>query len=227
MKQKQSAGFTLVEIAIVLVIIGLLLGGILKGQELITNAKVRNLADQQNAVKAAFYAFQDRFRALPGDYRDAATNIPNVARSGDGDAQIEENLFENVFVWYHLTNAGFISCSQCAGDPGASPAPSQANSPINAFNGVMTIVFDAVYAVPSGTPSQANNLKSGKQIPSNIIAEVDRKIDDGIPTTGAFRFSIANPEGGTAPTQATCLTGTPLVWQLQTPENNCGGANML
>jgi prepilin-type N-terminal cleavage/methylation domain-containing protein len=59
MKRMQQ-GFTLVEIAIVLVIIGLLLGGILKGQELITNARVRNVADQQSAVKAAFYAFQDR-----------------------------------------------------------------------------------------------------------------------------------------------------------------------
>ena len=75
MKQRQS-GFTLVEIAIVLVIIGLLLGGILKGQELITNAKVRNLADQQNAIKAAVYALQDRFRALPGDYSQADVNLP-------------------------------------------------------------------------------------------------------------------------------------------------------
>ncbi|MEO6023238.1 MAG: prepilin-type N-terminal cleavage/methylation domain-containing protein, partial [Burkholderiales bacterium] len=74
----QQAGFTLVEIAIVLVIIGLLLGGILKGQELVQNARVRNLADQQNAVAAAYYAFQDRYRALPGDYAAAMTNIPNV-----------------------------------------------------------------------------------------------------------------------------------------------------
>ena len=226
MKRKQS-GFTLVEIAIVLVIIGLLLGGILKGQELITNAKVRNLADQQNAVKAAFYAFQDRFRALPGDYRDAATNIPNVAAGGNGNAQIEAGgtSGENVLVWYHLTNAGFISCSQCAANPGASPTPSQANSPINAFNGVMTIIFDKDYA---GVASDTNNLKSGGQIPSNIIAEVDRKIDDGVPTTGAFRFSAANIGGGTAPDIAKCLTGaTPQAWQLQTPESNCGGANML
>ena len=62
MNAKQK-GFTLVEIAIVLVIIGLLLGGILKGQELISNARVRNVADQVNAVKAAYFAFQDRYRA--------------------------------------------------------------------------------------------------------------------------------------------------------------------
>ena len=56
----KQRGFTLVEIAIVLVIIGLLLGGILKGQELITAARVRNLADQSAGVQAAYYGFIDR-----------------------------------------------------------------------------------------------------------------------------------------------------------------------
>jgi len=77
MKHKQ-AGFTLVEIAIVLVIIGLLMGVFLKGQELIVNAQVRNAIDQGEAVTAAVYAFQDRFRAIPGDYAQAAANIPNA-----------------------------------------------------------------------------------------------------------------------------------------------------
>jgi prepilin-type N-terminal cleavage/methylation domain-containing protein len=66
-------GFTLIEIAIVLVIIGLLLGGVLKGQELITGARVRNLIQQQEGVKAAYFGFLDRFRALPGDYANATT----------------------------------------------------------------------------------------------------------------------------------------------------------
>jgi prepilin-type N-terminal cleavage/methylation domain-containing protein len=80
MRHKQ-AGFTLIEIAIVLVIIGLLLGGVLKGEELITSARVRNLISQQDGVKAAFYGFQDRFRALPGDYPGAvaAFRLPRVA----------------------------------------------------------------------------------------------------------------------------------------------------
>ncbi len=70
-----SKGFTLIEIAIVLVLIGLLLGGVLKGQELITSARVRNLISQQDGIKAAFFGFQDRYRALPGDYaRPAATS---------------------------------------------------------------------------------------------------------------------------------------------------------
>ena len=68
----------LIEIAIVLVIIGLLLGGVLKGQELITGARVRNFIQQQDGVKAAYFGFLDRYRALPGDYTQALANIPNI-----------------------------------------------------------------------------------------------------------------------------------------------------
>ena len=66
MKTKQT-GFTLVEIAIVLVIIGLLLGGILKGQEMITQAKIKNVINDFNGITAAVTSYQDRYRALPGD----------------------------------------------------------------------------------------------------------------------------------------------------------------
>ena len=68
MKARQS-GFTLVEIAIVLVIIGLLLGGILKGQEMITQAKIKNVIADFSGVSAAYHGYQDRYRAIPGDDR--------------------------------------------------------------------------------------------------------------------------------------------------------------
>src|SRR5204863_4357898 len=86
---KRMQGFTLIEIAIVLVIIGLLLGGVLKGQELITGARVRNLISQQDGVKAAYFGFLDRFRALPGDYALASTNINSVTVNGDGNGKID------------------------------------------------------------------------------------------------------------------------------------------
>ena len=66
MKRNQS-GFTLIEIAIVLVIIGLLLGGVLKGQELINSAKVKNLATDFKNIPVFIYGYQDKFKALPGD----------------------------------------------------------------------------------------------------------------------------------------------------------------
>ena len=63
----QQKGFTLVEIAIVLVIIGLLLGGILKGQEMITQAKIKNVIADFSGISAAYHGYQDRYRAIPGD----------------------------------------------------------------------------------------------------------------------------------------------------------------
>src|SRR3989304_4288110 len=97
---RKQSGFPLIEIAIVLVIIGLLLGGVLKGQELIQSARVRSLASTQDGIKAAFFGFQDRFRGLPGDYTGAlaVANINGVAANagctgavtggGNGDGQI-------------------------------------------------------------------------------------------------------------------------------------------
>ena len=230
MKQRHS-GFTLVEIAIVLVIIGLLLGGILKGQELITNAKVRNLADQQNAIKAAVYAFQDRFRALPGDYSQASVNLPTGTGTppinGDGNAQITGD--ERVNAWNHLTLSGLISCSQCSAIPAAGSVPNQNNSPLNAFNGVMEIEYDGNYNNNGAAIGPVrNNLKSGKQIPANILAEVDRKIDDGNPQGGELRFSPW-ADSAIAPTAAACAPLGATTWLLagaSAPDPNCGAANL-
>ena len=218
----RQSGFTLVEIAIVLVIIGLLLGGILKGQELVTNARVRNVADQQNAIKAAIFAFQDRFQAFPGDYVQAATNIPNGV-NGNGNALID-TAAEQIGAWQQLTATGFIACSVCTG---SGAAPSAANSPVNAYSGVMTIVYDTVYNdATAATGPQRNNVKTGKNIPSNILSEVDRKIDDSNPRTGTFRFSEWT-DATPAPTNASCAAAGTDNWIVQAPATNCGGANLL
>src|SRR5215211_5342074 len=122
--RRRQAGFTLIEIAIVLVIIGLLLGGVLKGQELITGARVRNIIQQQDGVKAAYFGFLDRYRALPGDYAGATSNI-GATKDGDADGKIEEGNSsttaggtptlsgdtESVLGWEHLAKSGFINGS--------------------------------------------------------------------------------------------------------------------
>src|SRR2546428_2602115 len=85
-KRSAQAGFTLVEIAIVLVIIGLLLGGILKGQEMITQAKIKNIVNDFNGVTVAVTSYQDRYRAIPGDDRNASTRwTVQAPASGNGD----------------------------------------------------------------------------------------------------------------------------------------------
>jgi prepilin-type N-terminal cleavage/methylation domain-containing protein len=224
---RKQAGFTLIEIAIVLVIIGLLLGGVLKGQELITGARVRNLISQQEGIKAAFFGFQDRYRALPGDYAAAATNI-NCAGGcpgGDGNGRIENpnvpGSYEAIFAWTHLTAAGFLNGSYAA--TSAVSAPADDNTPKNPYSQYVQVVYDAVYGDPGGTSPSKHNVKTGSQVPVEIIAEVDRKIDDGKPYSGSFQFSIYSES--TAPDETLCVqTGN---WFIAQSETNCGGASLL
>src|SRR2546427_9390428 len=121
-KNSTEAGFTLVEIAIVLVIIGLLLGGILKGQEMITQARIKNAINDFNGVTVAVTSYQDRYRFLPGDDPGASARwTVQAPAKGDGNGVIagkynaavagpgapaateESNLF-----WQHLRLAGFV-----------------------------------------------------------------------------------------------------------------------
>lgn len=220
----KNSGFTLIEIAIVLVIIGLLLGGVLKGQELINNARVRNIISQQDSYKAAFFAFQDRFRALPGDYVAAAANANiGVNLGGNGDSLVNSSNLcanESTIAWVHLARSGFIS-GNFAGT--CAVAPDAANSPTNAYGGVVQIIFDNLFSgAPEAPGGNAHNIRTGRLIPVGIISEIDRKLDDGFPNTGIFRFSTA------APADATCIVagaaGAPATWNNAGGSTNCGGA---
>jgi len=70
-----NKGFTLVELAIVITIIGLLIGGVLKGQEMIQNARVTNTIAVSKSFQAALITFRDRFDNLPGDYLYATSKL--------------------------------------------------------------------------------------------------------------------------------------------------------
>src|SRR4030081_1455184 len=111
MKSQQS-GFTLVEIAIVLVIIGLLLGGILKGQELINSAKAKSLANDFRAIPVYIYGYQDKFRSLPGDDANATTHLAGAANASTPAASLGNGRIdglwdsttatdESVLFWQH------------------------------------------------------------------------------------------------------------------------------
>ncbi len=219
--QRRQQGFTLIEIAIVLVIIGLLLGGVLKGQELITSARVRNVISQQDGIKAAYFGFLDRYRALPGDYNQAVANITGVGTvcgtggNGDGDGQIESANGEHIMAWDHLSKAGFINGSYtCTGNAALTPT----TNPTNPYAQYLQLIYDNVYA---GTATNRQNVKTGNQIPSDILAEVDRKIDDGLATTGTTRASTYTSG---AATDAGCFTGT--AWATVNPVTNCGAATL-
>lgn len=114
--KKPQQGFTLVEIAIVLIIIGLLLGGAIKGQELIANAEIKRIKDDYTKISAAMYAYRDRYAALPGDDNRAAARFGlGNNKNGSGNGQIASgwnsstNNQESRLFWLHLREADYLS----------------------------------------------------------------------------------------------------------------------
>jgi prepilin-type N-terminal cleavage/methylation domain-containing protein len=226
----KNRGFTLVEIAIVLVVIGLLLGGILKGQELITSARVRNIADQNSGVQAAYYGFIDRYRQVPGDWSadNARKAIPGVTTGGNGNGRLDSangrDFTEALALWEHLSKARFIQGSYSGG----SEAPSQNETdkaPRNAFNGFLMLYRSTDYFDQSATPTEQLNLVLGAGIPVNVLAELDTKIDDGLPRSGVLRHAVS--EGGTfgplSHSSADCVDSsqTPPVWNIAGNQQLC------
>lgn len=218
-------GFTLIELAIVLVVIGLLLGGILKGQELIESARARNLMSQMDSIKAAYYAFQDKYRALPGDYPGALAhaNLSGIASSqvgGNGDGVVRDTAQarESLLAWVHLSHANLISGNYQAS--GSQP-DARGEWPRNPYGASLQIQYDERFAGSGGVPRL--NLKTGNQVPARILAEIDRKLDDGRANAGQFRFS-AYDGGGGAPSESRCFDPGTGLWRAADNEANCGAA---
>lgn len=226
--QKQR-GFTLVEIAIVLVIIGLLLFVILKGQEWITSARVRNIADQNSGVQAAYYGFIDRYRQVPGDWNNtnAAQAIPGVTTGGNDSGRLDpvggSDWTEALALWEHMSKAGFIQGNYVGGS-GAPTAADTDLAPRNAFNGFLILYRTDDYD-DAGTPADRLNLVLGAGIPVNVLRELDLKIDDGLPETGVMRHALTSgaTHGATAQSTAACVDGTttPPIWNILGKEQLC------
>ena len=234
MKSNQS-GFTLVEIAIVLVIIGLLLGGILKGQELINSARVRNLADTTSGIQAAYFGFIDRYRHVPGDWNGTAAGLAlgvTVAQGGNDNGRIDSaaaDYDENNGLWEQLSKSGFIQGAFAGGNDGDIPDTNNNLAPLNAYNNVVIIGRTSEY---NGTNPVRLNLVVGRGVPVNIVRELDVKLDDGIPNTGVLRntFVDANvtiftnganpPWGGMV---ANCIDATP-IWNVTADQQDCNAA---
>ena len=126
--RSQQSGFTLVEIAIVLVIIGLLLGGILKGQELINSAKVKNLANDFRVIPTYIYAYQDKFKSLPGDDSQVVAHVAGstlattpAAKQGngviDGNWNSNTNTDESFLFWQHVRLSNLAAGPTDPADP--------------------------------------------------------------------------------------------------------------
>ena len=226
MSIRKQQGFTLVEIAIVLVIIGLLLGGILKGQELITSARVRNIADQNSGVQAAYYGFVDRFRQVPGDWPaiNAAQAIPGVTTGGDGNGRLNGIWPEALALWEQLSKAGFIQGAYVGGEE-APKATDTDKAPRNAFNGFLVLFRSNDYKDADPSPAERLNLTLGLGIPVNVMRELDLKVDDGLPFSGVLRHALTSGatfgEVGQSSDACVDATKTPPIWDIAGNEEIC------
>lgn len=226
MSFRKQQGFTLVEIAIVLVIIGLLLGGILKGQELITSARVRNIADQNSGVQAAYYGFVDRFRQVPGDWpaANAKLAIPGVENGGNGNGRLDDDWTEALALWEQLSKAGFIQGSYTGRGTDLSAADTD-KAPRNAFNGFLILFRSDDYEPAKDSPAERLNLTLGRNIPVNVMRELDLKVDDGLPHSGVLRHALTSGStfGEVGQSVAACVdtTKTPPIWDIAGNEEIC------
>ncbi|RME34778.1 MAG: prepilin-type N-terminal cleavage/methylation domain-containing protein [Gammaproteobacteria bacterium] len=227
----RQKGFTLVEIAIVLVIIGLLLGGILKGQELITSARVRNLADQNSGIQAAYYGFIDRFRQVPGDMKkslaaqaiDSSAACMTDTATGAGNGRLEvDDYAEASCVWHQLALAGFIQGAYkgTATDDGSYQATDMA--PRNAFNGYVMLTRTTKYLDTASTPPTRLALVLGQHIPVNVLRELDVKIDDSLPRTGVLRHTSVSGGSTVFDSSSDCVsTDNPPIWDINKNQQEC------
>ena len=181
-----------------LVIIGLILGAVLKGQELIENAKAKRAANDLNSVVAAYYSYIDRYGRIPGDDGNLATlqarggswSVVTLAGNNNGAlavtaAQTFTGGGEGAAFWQHVRAAGFIT-----GDPSLVGA---AALPRNSFGGLTGITNDNAAMGLTGIKVCMS------QVPGKSAAALDSQLDDGNPATGTLRATPGAAGVNTAP----------------------------
>jgi prepilin-type N-terminal cleavage/methylation domain-containing protein len=187
MLQKKQKGFTLVEIAIVLVIVGLLIGGVLKGQEMITNAKLKRIESDNAGLGAAIFGYQDRYLRLPGD-DDGANERFTAYDEGNGDNDGEISglwnpgtpdgngaASETALFWGQLRASGLV-----AGDP-ADLTPQA-----NAYAGKIGVQFGALGIGGHVTVFGA--------LEGSVVKVIESRLDDNNGETGRVRGLVAGTD---------------------------------
>ena len=203
-------GFTLVEISIVMIIIGLLIGGIFGGMKLIDNANVQKTIQDIKAIESGTLTFRDTYRALPGDIRTPNTRIPNCtvapcAIGGNGD-RIINNLVSHTEVitatmekftfWHHLQAANLLqmdysNTADMNFGVGSPSAPiGSGGYVLFSFNGqwaaANSYFFNGAVLAIFLSPS-SGAVTPNLSVPCELLRSVDLKIDDGMPFNGSFQ----------------------------------------
>ena len=176
-----------------LVIIGLLLGGILKGQELINSAKVKNLATDFKTVPLYIYGYQDRFKALPGDDPKAVTNLPAqtpavIPGNGNGLIEgfwnVEDGTSESAIFWQHVRIANFAAGPTAVLDPNYYPR--------NVEGGRVGISSNSGTFIPVANMSGTYVFCSAGLL-GKYAKQLDTTLDDGNTATGSIRVIDNQP----------------------------------
>ncbi|MCB9973332.1 MAG: prepilin-type N-terminal cleavage/methylation domain-containing protein [Rhodospirillales bacterium] len=202
--QTTEKGFTLVELAIVLVIVGLLIAGILKGQEMIVNSQITSTISQLEAMGGAVNTFKQQYGAYPGDMANASTRLINCAANpcndGNGDGTIAVNVGaantdanESGYFFNHLRTAELIT----GGFDGTTGSTFGTTLPTASIGGgymvgdtrtgvtnfTATEMRQGPWLVLSGAVADAA-AGTGAVTPAQA-ARIDRTLDDGTPSSGA------------------------------------------
>ena len=207
----KQTGFTLIELAIVLVIIGLLLGGVLRGQELINSAKAKNITADLKNVQIFIYGYQDKFRAIPGDDANVATHINGGTAAGSpagtlNNAQINgawnssTATDESFLFWQHVRLAGFATGPTAVGDPAYLPR----NAESGRF-GVQSLVGFAT--IVDASPMTGSYVTCTENVAGRLVKQIDANLDDGNSATGSLR-AVLSPATVSVATAA-IIDGTP------------------
>jgi len=186
-KIKSDKGFTLVELAIVLVIIGLILAGIIKGQELITNAKIKRAYNTQKEIAAAVYTYFDRYQFYPGDDPQSATRFTPalpVPTNGNGNALIAAGAAstaanfactatgtEQCDLWAELRLSGILTGSGFT-------------NPTHPYGGAVALSYFNMPAIGAGSTAQLTHWIQLQNLPYDVCKILDQQYDDGNLATG-------------------------------------------
>ena len=192
---RKQYGFTLIEIAIVLVIIGLLLGGVLKGQELINSAKVKNLAGDFKNIQTYIYGYQDKYKAFPGDDAGYLTHLGASAVAGTGGTLAsgiiqgkwsDTGTIETHVFWQHVRLANLAT----------GPIDTSTDiRPDNAVGGKVGITNAAESPISGLTGSY---IVCSNAIPGKFAKQLDVTLDNQDTSTGSLRVVAAGTSVATS-----------------------------